>query len=59
MSWAYWGIVTGLVLLVANGLLSMSLLYSGGKEPHGTSSLTPAGPVDRDTQKPVARQKAA
>lgn len=59
MSWANWGIVTGLVLLVANLLLSMSLLHSDGKEPDETSSLSPAGPVDRDTQEPPIRQKAA
>lgn len=33
MSWAYWGIVTGLVVLVANFFLCLNLLYSDTKGP--------------------------
>ena len=31
MSWAYWGIVTGLVVLVATLFICLELVYSGSK----------------------------
>jgi hypothetical protein len=43
MSWGYWGIVTGLVVLLVVFFVSMEILYSRAKGPVGGATGSPAG----------------
>lgn len=43
MSWGYWGIVSGLVVLLVVFFVSMELLYSRARRPVGGTTGSPAG----------------
>ena len=47
MSWGYWSIVAGLVVLVANLFVCLSLLYSGDNLPGRETSRT-QGKTERE-----------
>ncbi len=52
MSWGYWGIVTGLVVLVATFFVCMRLVYSDTGRP----SDEPRRPADRPVE--IAKGKS-
>jgi len=43
MSWGYWGIVSGLVVLLVVFFVSMEILYSRARGPVGGTTGSPAG----------------
>jgi archaellum component FlaF (FlaF/FlaG flagellin family) len=43
MSWGYWGIVTGLVVLLVAFFVSMEILYSATKKSVDEATDSPAG----------------
>jgi hypothetical protein len=42
MSWGYWGIVTGVVVLLVVFFVSMEILYSRARGPVGGTTGSPA-----------------
>lgn len=58
MSWGYWGIVTGLVVLVANLFICLSLLYSGENLPRRDTGRT-QGKAERGVPTPSIPTKRA
>jgi hypothetical protein len=46
MSWGYWGIVTGLVVLVATFFICLELVYSGSKISPDASPRLADGPSE-------------
>jgi hypothetical protein len=59
MSWAYWGIVTGLAALVAMVLVCIDMAYSDANESDRTATQTAGGPADVNKQVSVAGRHAA
>lgn len=59
MSWIYWGIVAGLVALVAMLVLCMDLLYSGGDGVSRVPGPVAGGSADAGTQPSDAGRRAA
>lgn len=55
MSWGYWGIVTGLALLLGISFFSMALLYTGGHRLRGVLR----GPNDESAQDFEEHKRAA
>ena len=59
MSWGYWGIVGGLIALVANLFVCLSLVYSQAKgSPEAPSRIT-GRPAEAIKQAPVNHLHAA
>lgn len=46
MSWGYWGIVTGLTIMVGILFFSMALLYSGARNVHQATPRQEDEPVE-------------
>lgn len=59
MSWAYWGIVTGLVVLVANFFLFLNLLDSDTKEPRLAAKRAAGGSVEATEPASTTSRQAA
>ncbi|MEC4890101.1 MAG: hypothetical protein RI101_08565 [Nitrospira sp.] len=59
MSWGYWGIVTGLVVLVANFFLCLSLVSGGSKETRQASSRMLEHPGKAEKPMPATTRRAA
>lgn len=59
MSWGYWSIVTGLVLLVANMFLCLSLVSGGAKKPRQASPRTLGESGDVEKPMPITTRRAA
>lgn len=51
MSWGYWGIVTGLVVLLVVFFVSMEILYSRARRTIGGATGSPAGNGENITGK--------
>ena len=59
MSWGYWGIVAGLVLLVANFFVCLSLVSGGAQEPRQASSRMLDDPGAAEKSMPATTRRAA
>lgn len=59
MSWVYWGIVTGLVVLVGMVLVCIDMAYSYANGSDRTLTQTAGGPADMNKQVSVASRRAA
>ncbi len=59
MSWVYWGIVTGLVALVAMVLVCLDMVYSDANESDRAPTRTAGGPADVKKQMSVGSRHAA
>jgi len=59
MSWGFWGIVTGLVLLVVNLFVCINLVSPNAGESRQPSRRVSCRPAETDEQAPVTRRQAA
>lgn len=59
MTWEYWSIVTGLVVLVTNLLLCLNLMSGVAKEPRQASSRMVGNPCEAEQPMPVTIRRAA
>jgi hypothetical protein len=59
VSWVYWGIVTGLVALVAMLFVCVDVTYSNAKEGRHASAGAAGGPIDANKDPSTASRRAA
>ena len=59
MSWVYWGIVVGLVAMVADLFLSIGILYSNAKGSPKAPSSMPGRPDEAVKQASINHRRAA
>jgi hypothetical protein len=59
MSWAYWGIVTGLLALMVTLVVYMDILSANSIKNRGTSTKAGGGLGNGQTQPPETNRRAA
>jgi hypothetical protein len=59
VSWVYWGIVTGLVTLVAMLFVCVDVTYSNAKGSRHASAGAAGGPIDASKDASAAGRQAA